>query len=248
MKDKHNQSQRGRKREYYIGWPCNAVAAGDAWSARTPQASLFSFHYTMLHRVIIVLIIRSKGRGFSPRRIRVIDRESFIKLSRFFSDGIKSFSGHRRQRNIAKRGIINFSSNVQFSARHSKRHTLFFFFFFSSVNAEEFRFVGFWSTPLIDFRVFNLRDMHHYNSTSPCNTCTPADDVISKQADIFITRTVFIVTVHRPFITNEIYNRILQKYAGNESDTNLMPSGIRAPDASDGHWILYIHSGSDVWI
>lgn len=62
MKDKHNQSHRGRKREYYIGWPCNFVAAGGGPPSPVPRALLFSFHYTMLRRVIIVLITRSKGR------------------------------------------------------------------------------------------------------------------------------------------------------------------------------------------
>lgn len=86
MKDKHNQSHRDRKREYYIGWSCNFVAASDSRFARAPQALLFSFHYTMLHRVIIILIIRSKGHGSppAPRWIRVIGRESFIRLSQFF--------------------------------------------------------------------------------------------------------------------------------------------------------------------
>lgn len=90
MKDKHNQSHRDRKREYYIGWPCNFVAASGARFARAPQALLFSFHYTMLHRVIIVLIIRSKGHGLPPRWIRVIGRESFIRLSRIFPTGSKA--------------------------------------------------------------------------------------------------------------------------------------------------------------
>ena len=39
MKDKHNQSHRGRKREYYIGWPCNFVA----FSLRRHSPSCFRF-------------------------------------------------------------------------------------------------------------------------------------------------------------------------------------------------------------
>jgi len=40
-----------------------ALAGARARARARPKAPLFSFHYTMLRRVIIVLIIRSKGRA-----------------------------------------------------------------------------------------------------------------------------------------------------------------------------------------
>lgn len=43
MKDKHNQSHRGRKREYYIGWPCNFVAAGGGPALAAPGRCCFRF-------------------------------------------------------------------------------------------------------------------------------------------------------------------------------------------------------------
>lgn len=43
MKDKHNQSHRGRKREYYIGWPCNFVAAGGGLALAHPRRCCFRF-------------------------------------------------------------------------------------------------------------------------------------------------------------------------------------------------------------
>lgn len=91
IKDKHNQSQRGRKREYYIGWSCNFVSRGRWSGPRAPRAPLFSFHYTMLRRVIIVLIICSKGRGSPPPPSNPRNwPRIFYQAISIFPSGIKS--------------------------------------------------------------------------------------------------------------------------------------------------------------
>lgn len=141
----------------------------------------------------MVLIIRSKGRR-SPHRIRVIDRESFIKLSRFFPTGSKAFPNDSRERNIAKRGIINFSNNVSVFSTAWKNT-------FSRSLLAQYTSQHLKLLDLIDIAYrfsCSILDTHHYNSTSLYTRAYNTDDVISKQTDIFITRitpTVFIVTV-----------------------------------------------------